>query len=94
MFLFVFCRILSGHAAIKKFAVRPKLKVGGGGILVNIHAYNVFLKNIMFCFFLRRVIFLANTQCAGKNFYHLLSMRAVIFTAYSVCVKEYSGQRQ
>jgi hypothetical protein len=31
---------------IKKFAVRPKLKVGGGGFLANIMLTMCFLKNV------------------------------------------------
>jgi hypothetical protein len=69
----------------KKIAVRPKFKVGDGGFLA--HILNVFKVLVLLLMFkiLRRVHFLANTQYAGKNFYRLLSRRAKIFTAYSVC---------
>jgi hypothetical protein len=50
-----------------------------------------FLEFLKFWFFyeclkiLRRVNLFSKTQYAGNNFYCILSMRAIIFTPYSVC---------
>jgi hypothetical protein len=45
-------------------------------------------------FAIGQIIFLANTQYAGNNFYRILSRRGIIFTAYSVIGKKQNGEYQ
>jgi hypothetical protein len=65
----------------------PNLKVGGGGFLAHMYAYNVFFEKFwsFYCLFSRRAIifntylvcrqyFLPPTQYVGNYFYHILSM--------------------